>query len=188
MHAYVDNIWEKDMVRVFMDDAFKGFFGWIIPRRGMSEIGFGTTERASLGKGMKFFEDCTEGAKWRGAVIPISMREKLQNKNAVLFGDAAGLTKSATGGGITFMSIALPWFADAFEGKYQIDQKIRKSHLMKEIIAHDIIQSANEIAPFHAKRAALYGLEMAGLANWIKLRGDMDFPMSMLDGVGEALG
>lgn len=188
MHAYVDSIWEKDMVRVFINDAFKGFFGWIIPRRNVSEIGFGTVDRALLGKGIKFFGDCGEGVKWRGAVIPISMRERMQNKGAVLFGDAAGLTKSATGGGITFMSIALPWFADAFEGKCHIDKRIRESHLMREIAAHDAIQTLNELVPFHAKKAMLYGLELSGLSNWIKMKGDMDFPMSMLDGVEGALG
>jgi flavin-dependent dehydrogenase len=187
MHAYVDNVWEKDMVRIFINDAFRGFFGWIIPRRSMSEIGFGTTDRAGLGRGLKFFEDCGTGVKWRGAVIPISMREKIQDRNAMLFGDAAGLTKSATGGGITFMSIALPWFADAFEGKCEIDKRIRESRLMREIRAHDAIQSANEIVPFHAKKAMLYGLELAGIANWIKLRGDMDFPTSMLGGIENAL-
>ncbi len=188
MHAYTDNIWERDMARVFIDDAFKGFFGWIIPHRKVSEIGFGTVDRTLLGKGIKFFGDCGEGVKWRGAVIPISMRERMQNKNALLFGDAAGLTKSATGGGITFMSIALPWFADAFEGKCHIDKKIRESHLMKEIIAHDIIQSLNEVVPFHAKKAMLYGLELSGLSSWIKAKADMDFPMSMLGGIEGALG
>lgn len=188
MHAYVDNMWERDMVRVFIDDAFKGFFGWIIPHKNVSEIGFGTVDRRLLGKGIKFFGDCGEGVKWRGAVIPISMRESMQNSNALLFGDAAGLTKSATGGGITFMSIALPWFADAFEGKCHIDRKIRGSHLMREIAAHDAIQTLNEFVPFHAKKAMLYGLELSGLSNWIKMKGDMDFPMSMLDGVEGALG
>jgi flavin-dependent dehydrogenase len=187
MHAYVDSVWEKDMVRIFINDAFRGFFGWIIPRKNMSEIGFGTTDRAGLGKGLKFFGDCGMGVKWRGAVIPISMREKIQDKNAMLFGDAAGLTKSATGGGITFMSIALPWFADAFEGKCNIDKTIRESRLMKEIRAHDAIQSANEMLPFHAKKAMFYGLELVGIANWIKMKGDMDFPTSMLGGIENAL-
>lgn len=188
MHAYVDSVWERDMARIFISDAFRGFFGWIIPRRKMSEIGFGTTDRAMLGKGIKFFGDCGEGVKWRGAVIPISMRERMQSKDAVLFGDAAGLTKSATGGGITFMSIALPWFADAAEGKCEIGKRIRESHLAREIAAHDMIQGMNEIVPFKVKKAMYYGLELTGLANWIKRRGDMDFPTSMLDGVEGALG
>lgn len=187
MHGYVDNMWERDMARVFIDDAFKGFFGWIIPHRKVSEIGFGTVDRKLLGKGIRFFGDCGEGVRWRGAVIPISMRARMQNKGAILFGDAAGLTKSATGGGITFMSIALPWFADAFEGRCNIDKRIRGSYLMREIAAHDVIQSLNEFVPFHAKKAMLYGLELSGLSNLIKAKGDMDFPMSMLEGVGGAL-
>ncbi|MCX6774176.1 MAG: hypothetical protein NTY68_04245 [Candidatus Micrarchaeota archaeon] len=180
MHTTVEQVWEKDLVRVYLDDNFKGFFGWIIPHGKFSEIGFGTVNREDAKKGIRFFEKITEDSKWRGAVIPVKLREKLQDKKSILVGDAAGMTKRTTGGGITFMSTTLPWFADAIEGKCNIDEKIRNSNMIKEMAAHSAMQKINEISSQDIRKLIYYALDFSGMINLANEKGDMDFPMKMI--------
>jgi len=180
MHTDVGQVWEKDIVRIYMDDRFRGFFGWIIPHRKFSEIGFGTVRREDAKRGIEFFNGVAEKAKWRGAVIPVKLREKLQDRNSILVGDAAGMTKRTTGGGITFMSTTLPWFADAIEGKCNIDERIRNSNIMGEMVAHSAIQRISEMSGENMRRLMYYALELSGGMDVARENGDMDFPMKMI--------
>jgi flavin-dependent dehydrogenase len=180
MHTTVDQIWEKDIVRVYLDDNFRGFFGWIIPHRNFSEIGFGTINREDAKKGIRFFENITGDVKWKGAVIPVKLRERLQKENSILVGDAAGMTKRTTGGGITFMSKTLPWFADAIEGKCNIDERMGNSMMVKEMAAHGIMQKVNETSNQGVKKLIYYALDFSGMIDFASEKGDMDFPMKMI--------
>jgi flavin-dependent dehydrogenase len=180
MHTTVDQIWEKDIVRVYLDDNFRGFFGWIIPHRNFSEIGFGTINREDAKNGIRFFENITGDVKWKGAVIPVKLRERLQKENSILVGDAAGMTKRTTGGGITFMSKTLPWFADAIEGKCNIDERMGNSMMVKEMAAHGIMQKVNETSNQGVKKLIYYALDFSGMIDFASEKGDMDFPMKMI--------
>lgn len=98
-------------VEVYIDtEKFPGFFAWIIPQNeGVAEFGVGVTLPHSVTRAWRALLTM-KGVSYpttpKGAVIPIRTRKKtagLFGKYRVcLVGDAAGQTKSNTGGGVIF--------------------------------------------------------------------------------------
>jgi digeranylgeranylglycerophospholipid reductase len=90
------------------------FFGWTCPySEDKIEVGIGISNRAKSTSTAAFsklvkgdvLNNILHGAtKVNGyaSIIPLSIREKTVNDNAVLVGDAAGQVKATTGGGIIF--------------------------------------------------------------------------------------
>ncbi len=112
------NAFDKHNVSVFFDsENFKDFFGWLIPVNGESaRIGFATSKFEDAQAGKKFLlsmpqvkslykngdiANCKTVREFFH-IIPIAVREKTQMENVMLCGDAGGMTKPTTGGGVVF--------------------------------------------------------------------------------------
>lgn len=105
----------RDLVEVFFDnDSLPGFFGWIVPvDERTARVGFGVNDPSRMAKARHDFFAKKEvlpyksGDKIRDfhAPIPVSSRKSTQHGSVILVGDAAGQTKSTTGGGLVFGSL-----------------------------------------------------------------------------------
>ncbi len=105
-----------DRVQLFFDNSIsKGFFSWAIPySKSKTEIGIGTEPKSnytsktafdklkSRGYLDKIIGENAEQDSVYASLIPISIRKKTAIGNVLLLGDAAGQTKSTTGGGLIF--------------------------------------------------------------------------------------
>lgn len=105
----------RDLVEVFFDNvAIPGFFGWIVPvDERTARVGFGVNDPSRLPKAKHDFFAKKEVAPYSSgeivrefhAAIPVRARKSTQKDSVILVGDAAGQTKSTTGGGLVFGSV-----------------------------------------------------------------------------------
>jgi flavin-dependent dehydrogenase len=94
---------DQDSVQVFVgSDVTRGFFGWATPSDNLTRIGVGTHGGASFryfkSLNSRFGESKILGIN--GGGIPISYLRKTYSRRAMLVGDAAGIVKPLSGGGI----------------------------------------------------------------------------------------
>ncbi|MFA5303047.1 MAG: NAD(P)/FAD-dependent oxidoreductase [Candidatus Nanoarchaeia archaeon] len=95
---------------VYFDEFFHDFFAWSVPAaKNISRIGVASKDNDSINKKLKYFMD---SRKIKGKIIetnagliPVfnpfnSNYSKTKDLNIYLFGDASGLVKATTGGGI----------------------------------------------------------------------------------------
>jgi len=105
----------RDLVEVFFDNqAFPGFFGWIVPvDERTARVGFGVNNPSKMMRAKNDFFNRKELLPYKSgdtirdfhASIPVRPRTSTQKGNVILVGDAAGQTKSTTGGGLVFGSL-----------------------------------------------------------------------------------
>lgn len=93
-------------------ERFPGFFAWIIPQNEeVAEFGVGVVRPHSVSRAWRALlklKGVEYNATPKGAAIPIRVRSRTAGtfgrRNVLLVGDAAGQTKSTTGGGVIFGS------------------------------------------------------------------------------------
>ncbi|VVB73747.1 Digeranylgeranylglycerophospholipid reductase [uncultured archaeon] len=105
----------KDLVEVFFDNRMlPGFFGWIVPvDEKTARVGFGVDDPSKMMRAKNDFFSRKEVSPYKSgdtvrdfhASIPARPRASTQKGNVILVGDAAGQTKSTTGGGLVFGSL-----------------------------------------------------------------------------------
>lgn len=115
---------QKDAVEVF---PTKNGFGWIIPR-GAGEAEYGTLEKPADAK--KQFEMFCRRQKARprkvlAAVVPEGLRIP-DNSRIALCGDAAGLTKSWSGGGVVWGLTAAHMLARDFPNLAKYEKQMKR--------------------------------------------------------------
>jgi geranylgeranyl reductase family protein len=130
---------EGKLVDVYLDsEAFPGFFEWVVPAGTETKTGFGTTKINEINAIKKKFLQRAEIKKFEKmkkefyAFIPMEERKKIQKRNVLLVGDAAGQAKPTTGGGIVFGGLgaitAIEKLKD-YEEEWK-KQKTLKKHLL----------------------------------------------------------
>ena len=171
-YTYIDEK-PKNYVEIYLNRVFHGFFGWRIPKKDKVEIGFGVSKREHIKKAMNFFNK----KEWKGSVIPIRLRKKVEKEGVYLIGDAAGLVKSATGGGIVFTSYAADVLSKALkEGK---SYEIMLRELKRELFIHGLVQKGFEVlSPLNYPFANL--LKILKVDEYLSKEGNMDFPTKFM--------
>ncbi len=180
---------DEEAVEVFLDnELFPGFFAWIVPAGGGARIGFGTKEFDSAKSTEKrFFEkkkvkEVVGGRRpsrsyW--AVIPLAPRERTQEKNVLLVGDAAGQVKATTGGGIVFGGLcaktAAECVAEAVVNKEPPDCERRwRKRFGGVLAAHSVARKFLDALP-NAALDLLVASANYGPKQFLEWFGDMDF-------------
>ncbi|MDP3741924.1 MAG: NAD(P)/FAD-dependent oxidoreductase [Candidatus Micrarchaeota archaeon] len=187
------NLAEKDKVDVFLDSKlFPGFFGWIIPSGGKkARIGFGTTKHNAVKNAFeKFFQlPAVKSVKVNNAVklrdfwhsIPLRVRKKTQFENILLVGDAAGQTKSTTGGGVIFggqcAMLAGEIAARNCSGN---GEKISYEHAWRKkfgsvLKSHRVVRKVFDALPSPLHKLTVLGFDKLWVNKLVQKFGDMDY-------------
>lgn len=186
---------EKRLVHVYFDQSlFKGFFGWAIP---VSEervrVGFATSDFQAAKKAKKDFLELAQVKQVLGGgcaccerdfnyVIPLKVREKTQIGNALLCGDAAGMVKSTTGGGVVFGGKIAGVAAEEISAHLREGKKLEfegawRRRYGRVLRAHYFLRKAYNLMDDSLLRAGVF-LSNFGLSSLASRKGDMDFIVS----------
>ncbi len=186
------NLVEKDKVDVFLDaKLFPGFFGWIIPSgKKKARIGFGTTKHSAVKSGFeKFFQlPAVKAAKGTDAVklrefwhaIPLRVRKKTQFENILLVGDAAGQTKSTSGGGVIFggqcAQIAGEIAARNCSGNENLSYEYAWRKKFGSVLkSHRVVRKVFDALPSPLHKLTVLGFDKLWVNKLIQKFGDMDY-------------
>ncbi len=172
------------------------FFGWTVPYSdSLLEAGLGISDSAKTSSKMafsKFVEeelgDIVSGAKSIGghaSVIPISRRRRTATDNVILVGDAAGQTKSTTGGGIIFGMACAEIAAKSISMHLRDGVKLSRYERMwrsrygLDLKLHDALHAY--YSNFQGSFGFFIGMaETLGLDKFFGKYGDMDSPSLMI--------
>jgi len=131
---------DEAFVRVFLDSAFPGFFGWLVPcGNNVVRVGFGTQKHNEINEGKRRLAAITSasitksGKKLREfhALIPLKWRQETQRGNVLLVGDAAGQVKATTGGGLVFGGNCARILAESIANNRNYEKEWRNECLPK---------------------------------------------------------
>jgi flavin-dependent dehydrogenase len=124
----------KDLVEVFFDNReIPGFFGWIVPvDERTARVGFGVNDVSKLMRAKNDFFNRKEVSPYKSgetirefhAAIPVKPRASTQKGNVILVGDAAGQTKSTTGGGLVFGSLCAQEAGESVAGHISDEKEL----------------------------------------------------------------
>ena len=184
----------SDWLCMSMDERYKGGYGWIFPRGDEFNVGIGSTQATKHMLHMlceQFNFNIKKRIKTTGGLVPyhFSLTGRVSDQ-AILVGDAAGLTNPVTGGGI---------HAALYSGKLAgslISQALNEEN---NSILHQydsIINRSLFVHPIHRKTAeyfkhwnnkdweflgnAAHGLDMADLSLTKCLRIGLKYPLYLL--------
>ena len=112
---------DQDSVDVYLGSPYsKGFFGWAVPAGDLSRIGsagFGMSRESFLNIYKRFLDPSKVSIT--GGLIPIAPLQKTYSERSLLVGDAAGLAKPLTGGGIYTGMLSGKLAAYALDNAYE---------------------------------------------------------------------
>lgn len=135
--AIVKGSFNSRRFTTFFGSGFPGFFGWIVPESdSVARVGY-------AGKNVGQLDVLLEGAgevlARQGGLIPVYSRRRCQKGNVFLVGDAAGLVKNTTGGGI----ISGIRSAHALALSFRCGRSYRSllSSLRRELFVHRVVRS-----------------------------------------------
>lgn len=186
------NISDDDKVDVFLDSKlFPGFFGWIIPSgEKKARIGFGTTKHASVKNAFESFFQLPHVKKVKGDTklrdfwhaIPLRVRKKTAMDNVLLVGDAAGQTKSTTGGGVIFGGqcaiIAGEIAARNLQGENLNYEKEWKKKFGRVLKSHRVVRKVFDALPSPLHKLTVLGFDKLWVNKLVEKFGDMDYMMT----------
>ena len=179
---------DPDMVEVYLsNEAFPGFFGWVIPH---------DEHRAEFGVGVELPHRATDAwnrlmklkgvrthPRPNGFVIPLEVRARTAKtagrRNVALVGDAAGQVKATTGGGVVFGGncAAIAGRSITHAGIYEAEWRGRFGlDLAIHSFIHDYIASQSD------RQLAAIGkrLKKLNCEEYLARNGHMDHPTRML--------
>lgn len=178
-----------DLVEVFLGkEKFPGFFGWIIPHsETFAEVGVGVEHPYNVVKAwehiLKIAQVERSECKPKGAVIPIRVRKKTglsKDKFRVcLVGDAAGQTKSSTGGGVIFGSNCARYAGKYCENplRYELEWKAR---FAGDLFIHKNAQAYLEKMSDVQIQNLGKKFKKLGIESYLSNHGHMDKPSRMI--------
>lgn len=184
---------DQDSVSVYLGSkTSKGFFAWAVPTGNISRIGTGT-----IGSGARsYYEALSEYFPMErvvgvnGAPIPISYLRKTYGKRSLLVGDAGGIVKPLTGGGIytgivsakhAFRAIDEAFQSDDFSASFLYRyQKYWKSDIGRELWMDGIVQRFFSSLSDRGLRAVYNVLSSKNVLETINSIGDIDYPSKLV--------
>ena len=184
---------DQDSVSVYLgSNVSKGFFAWAVPTGNISRIGVGTIgsgTRSYYETLSKFFpKDAVLGIN--GAPIPISYLKKTYGQRSLLVGDAGGIVKPLTGGGIYTGIVSAKHAAraltEAFEKEdYSVNylsryQNYWKSEIGRELWMDGLVQRMFARLSDNSLRALYRVLSSQKVLETINSVGDIDYPSRLV--------
>jgi flavin-dependent dehydrogenase len=164
---------EEDFVRIYLDvNMTPGFFSWVIPDGAGLRVGLGSREKGIRQRFTSYVKGKNMDAiDVKAALIPIGMK-KLVKQNIALIGDAAGMVKATSGGGLYASLIAAKILSDNFDNLsgYETEfmkeygREIKKSLLASKIFVRLTNNDLNSIADYIERDI-----------NLINTHGDIDY-------------
>ncbi len=175
-------------VEVFLsNEKFPSFFAWVIPHNEeTAEFGVGVTLPHNVGNAWRSLlklKQIEYAGKIKGAVIPISIRaktaKKIAKRNVLLVGDAGGVTKATTGGGV-MVGANCAQYAGRYShspARYELEWRARFGlDLFTHRTVHDYLASKNETG----MRDLGLRLRAMELDKFLSNNGHMDRPTRMI--------
>ncbi len=170
----------------------RGFFAWAVPTGNISRIGTGT-----LGAGARsYYEALSQYFPMdrvvgiSGAPIPISYLRKTYRNRSLLIGDAGGIVKPLTGGGIYTGIVSANHAARALEEAFDQNdfsspflsryQKYWKSDIGRELWMDGIVQRFFSKLSDRGLRAVYNVLSSRKVIETINSVGDIDYPSRLV--------
>lgn len=184
---------DQESVSVYLGSrTSRGFFGWAVPTGNISRIGVGT-----IGSGARaryealaehFPPDRVVGIN--GAPIPISYLRKTYAGRSLLVGDAGGIVKPLTGGGIYTGIVSAKHAARALDEAFQAGdfsedflsryQKYWKADIGRELWMDGLVQRFFARLSDRALRAVYRVLSSPKVTDTINSIGDIDYPSRLV--------
>ncbi|WP_171823578.1 NAD(P)/FAD-dependent oxidoreductase [Thermogymnomonas acidicola] len=180
---------DQDSVDVFLGSGFSsGFFAWATPAGHLSRIGLGVYHRnatAYFNRLISMFP----GARVlgiNGGGIPIRYLKRTYRDSALLVGDAAGIVKPLSGGGIYTGLVSASAAAETLEKALESDdlsarslsryQRAWKRRLGMELSFDYLVQRFFTMLSDRALDAIYREVSKPEVVNLINSVGDIDYP------------
>lgn len=187
---------DQDSVDVFLgSDSSVGFFGWATPSGNITRIGVGSYRSAAL---KHFFNINRRFARDRilginGGAIPISYLKNTYGERSLLVGDAAGIVKPLTGGGIFTGMVSGKHAARALIEAYEAEdfsrkflsryEKYWKKEIGRELFLDGLVQKYFSSLSDSALESIYRVLSKPQNVALINRLGDIDFPSRVIIGM-----
>ncbi|VVB67013.1 Digeranylgeranylglycerophospholipid reductase [Candidatus Norongarragalina meridionalis] len=168
---------DEAFVRVFLDSAFPGFFGWLVPcGNNVVRVGFGTQKHERMNEGKRRIASITSNSVTKSskklrefhALIPLKWRSQTQRGNVMLVGDAAGQVKATTGGGLVFGGNCARILAESIAENRNYEKEWKKECL-PTLKLHYLVRRKLDLLPSGITLAAA-----KPFASLVSRFGDMD--------------
>ncbi len=186
---------DQDDVNVFIgSENSKGFFGWAVPSGELTRIGVGVDHVTAI-KYFKNINNKFDKSKILGinsGPIPINYLKKTYKDRSLLLGDAAGIVKPLSGGGIYtgIISAKNAYIAlnnafnnnDFSENSMKHYQKLWKKEIGKELFIDSLIQNYfSKISTDDKLLNKIYEtIDTDYIINMINSLGDIDYPAKVV--------
>ncbi|MCL4307327.1 MAG: geranylgeranyl reductase family protein [Candidatus Thermoplasmatota archaeon] len=184
---------DQDSVNVYLgSESSHGFFAWAVPTGDITRIGLGTIgpgARDLFGRLQKRFP---EGRilSVTGGPIPIAYLSRTSGERNLLVGDAAGIVKPLTGGGIYTGIVSAHHAATAINEAFQNQnfsgnflsryEKYWKSQLGRELWMDGIVQRIFAGMSDSSLSRIYSMLSSPGVVDMINSVGDIDYPSRLV--------
>lgn len=184
---------DQDSVSVYLGSRIsKGFFAWAVPTGNISRIGTGT-----IGSGARsYYEALAEHFPMssvlgiNGAPIPISYMKKTYRNRSLLVGDAGGIVKPLTGGGIYTGIVSAKHAAKAIDEAFSAEdfssaflsryQRYWKKDIGRELWMAGIVQRFFAGLSDRSLEAMHRILSSPKVIDTINEQGDIDYPSRLV--------
>ncbi len=195
----VDSAYEmedQNSVDVYLgSESSVGFFGWATPSGNITRIGVGSYRSAALKHFFKinrrFRRDRIVGIN--GGAIPISYLRRTYTDRTLLVGDAAGIVKPLTGGGIYTGIVAAGHASRALEEAYENEnfsskllsryERYWKRDIGRELFLDGLVQKYFSSLSDSALDSIYSILAKPENISVINRMGDIDFPSKVITGM-----
>lgn len=187
---------DQESVDVFLgSESSVGFFGWATPSGKITRIGVGSYRSAAINH---FFNINRRFSRNRilginGGAIPISYVKRTYTDRALLAGDAAGIVKPLTGGGIFTGMVAGKHAAHALTEAYENEdfsgsflsryEKYWKREIGRELLIDGLVQKYFSSLSDSALDSIYRILSKPQNIALINRLGDIDFPSRVIIGM-----
>ena len=186
---------DQDSVDVYLGSAYsKGFFGWAAPAGDLTRIGnagFGMSRELFLNIFKKFLDPSKLSIN--GGLIPIRTLDRTYGERSVLVGDAGGIVKPLTGGGIYTGMLSGELAAESLNMAYEkenfsasslaVYQSMWKKAIGKELSRDLKIQKLYSKITDTSLDAMESMLSDPDILRKISNAGDIDFPSKVVIGI-----
>ncbi len=186
---------DQDSVDVYLGSAYsRGFFGWAAPAGDLSRIGtagFGMSRELFLNIFRKFLDPSKLSIN--GGLIPIHALDRTYGERSVLVGDAGGIVKPLTGGGIYTGMLSGEIAAEALHmaygkenfssGTMAVYQRMWKKAIGKELSRDLKIQKLFAKITDTSLNEMERTISVPTILNKINNAGDIDFPSKVVLGI-----
>ena len=184
---------DQDSVDVYLgSEASHGFFGWATPAGDISRIGLGSYKSTAIKHfrniNRRFPKDRILGIN--GGGIPIAYLKKTYGNRNLLVGDAAGIVKPLTGGGIYTGMVSSKHAAQAInralenqdysEKSLSLYQKLWKKDIGRELWFDGLVQKYFSSMSDNALNSIYDVISRPESVKVINRMGDIDYPSRVI--------